>query len=299
MWGEPTLPTLQNINTIFNNTSIMSEHIIEALGLSRITIKDGKVVSVSEPEVEYCPLFDHHRGIKKLTPEVIEKNIQFRIDDFGMCTAKRQLRMKDFLNFGISEIMCTLLDENVIDSVVMVLEGCGTLIVSEAELVQGIGGRVSGLVKTSPIPELIEKIGKENIVDPENATINQIEGIELAISQGFKNIAVTIAMASDAEKIKELKQKNPDVNIYVFVVHTSKRTPEEARALFDICDVATACASKYMREIGEKESVKIVGQSIPIYARTEDGKRFLEMRLEKIGGEKPKKDNPDLPYPLI
>ena len=299
MWGEPTLPTLQNINTIFNNTSIMSEHIIEALGLSQITIKDGKVVSVSEPEVEYCPLFDHHRGIKKLTKEVIEKNIQFRIDDFGMCTADRQLRMKDFLNFGISEIMCTLLDNEVIDSVVMVLEGCGTLIVTEPELVQGIGGRVSGLVKTSPIPELIAEIGEENIVDPENATINQIEGIRLAISKGFKNIAVTVALASDAEKIKELKRENPNVNIYVFVVHTSKRTPEEARALFDICDVATACASKYMREIGEKESVKIVGQSIPIYARTEDGKRFLEMRLEKIGGEKPKKDNPDLPYPLI
>ena len=207
--------------------------------------------------------------------------------------------MKDFLSFGISEIMCTLLDENVIDSVVMVLEGCGTLIVCEPELVQGLGGRVSGLVKTSPIPELIEKIGKENIVDPENAGINQIEGIKLAISKGFKNIAVTIAMASDAEKIKELKRENPNVNIYVFVVHTSKRTPEEARALFDICDVATACSSKHMREIGEKESIRIVGQSIPIYARTEDGKRFLEMRLEKIGGEKPKKDNPDLPYPLI
>lgn len=277
----------------------MSEHIIEALGLSRITIKDGKVVSVSEPEVEYCPLFDHHRGIKKLTKEVIEKNIQFRIDDFGMCTPNRQLRMKDFLNFGISEIMCTLLDEEVIDCVVMVLEGCGTLVVTEPELVQGIGGRVSGLVKTSPIPELIRKIGEENIVDSETANINQIEGIKLAISKGFKNIAVTIALASDAEKIKKLKQENPDVNIYVFVVHTSKRTPEEARALFDICDVATACASKNMREIGEKESIKIVGQSIPIYARTEDGKRFLEMRLEKIGGEKPKKDNPDLPYPLI
>ncbi len=299
MWGEPTLPTLQNINTIFDNISIMSEHIIEALGLSRITVKDGKVVSVSEPEVEYCPLFDHHRGIKKLTKEVIEKNIQFRIDDFGMCTPNRQLRMKDFLNFGISEIMCTLLDEEVIDCVVMVLEGCGTLIVNEPELVQGIGGRVSGLVKTSPIPELIEKIGKENIVDPETATINQIEGIKLAISKGFKNIAVTVALASDAEEIKKLKQENPDVNIYVFVVHTSKRTPEEARALFDICDVATACASKNIREIGEAESIKIVGQSIPIYARTEDGKRFLEMRLEKIGGEKPKKDNPDLPYPLI
>ncbi len=277
----------------------MSEHIIEALGLSRIRIKDGKVIEVSEPEVEYCPLFDHHRGIKKLTPEVIAKNIQFRIDDFGMCTPNRQLRMKDYLNFGISEIMSTLLDENMIDCVVMVLEGCGTLIVNEPELVQGIGGRVSGLVKTSPIPELIAKFDEELIVNPETAEINQIKGIELAIKHGFKNIAVTVALASDAEKIKQLQKENPDINIYVFVVHTSKLSAEDARALFDVCDVATGCASKHMREIGETESVKIVGQSIPIFARTEMGKKFLEIRLDKIGGEKPKKDNPDLPYPLI
>ena len=99
--------------------------------------------------------------------------------------------------------------------------------------------------------------------------------------------------------MKRLQKENPDVNIYVFVVHTSKRSPEEARALFDVCDVATGCASKYMRKIGESESIKTVGQSIPIFARTENGKKFLEMRLDKIGGEKPKKDNPDLPYPLI
>ena len=277
----------------------MSEHIIEALGVSRITIEDGKVIDVTEPKVEYCPLFDHHRGIKKLTKEVIAKNIQFRIDDFGMCTAERQLRMKDFLSFGISEIMCTLLDENEIDSVVMVLEGCGTLIVTEPELVQGIGGRVSGLVKTSPIPELIAEMGEDNIVNPETAEINQIKGLELAISKGYKNIAVTIALASDIDEIERLKSENPDVNIYVFVVHTSKRTPEEARKLFDGCDVATACASKHIREIGEKESIRTVGQSIPIYAHTDNGKKFLEMRLEKIGGEKPKKENPDLPYPLI
>ncbi len=277
----------------------MSEHIIEALGKSRITIKDGKVIDVTEPEVEYCPLFDHHRGIKKLTKEVIEKNIQFRIDDFGMCTPERQLRMKDFLSFGISEIMCTLLDENAIDSVVMVLEGCGTIIVTEPELVQGIGGRVSGLVKTSPIPELIPEIGEENIVNPQTAEINQVEGIKLAISKGFKNIAVTVTLAEDADRIEKLRKENPDVNIYVFVVHTTKKTAEEARKLFDICDVTTGCSSKHIREIGEKESIKTVGQSIPIFAHTEDGKKFLEMRLDRIGGEKPKKDNPDLPYPLI
>ena len=277
----------------------MSEHIIEALGLSKVIIKDGKVIDVSEPQVEYCPLFDHHRGIKKLTSEIIAKNIQFRIDDFGMCMPNRQLRMKDFLNFGISEIMCTLLDEKIIDSVVMVLEGCGTLIVTEPELVQGIGGRVSGLVKTSPIPELIDKIGKENIVQPETAEINQIKGLELAIKKGFKNIAVTITLASDIDEIERIKSENPNVSIYVFVVHTTKRNAKDARKLFDGCDVITSCASKYVREIGKKESMKTVGQSIPIFAHTEDGKRFLEMRLKKIGGEKPKIDNPDLPYPLI
>ena len=277
----------------------MSEHIIEALGLSRVTIKDGKVIDVTEPEVEYCPLFDHHRGIKKLTREVIGENIQFRIDDFGLCTANRQLRMKDFLSVGISEIMCTLLEKQEIDCVVMVLEGCGTVIVNEPELVQGIGGRVSGLVKTSPIPELIPEIGDKNVLNPKTAEIDQIEGIKLAIENGYKNIAVTIALANDALKINELKMEYPDINIYVFVVHTSKRSAEDAKILFDSCDVATACASKHIREIGDKESLKTVGQSIPIYAKTENGKRFLELRLEKIGGEKPKKENPDLPYPLI
>lgn len=277
----------------------MNEHIIEALGKSKITIKDGKVIDITEPEVEYCPLFDHHRGIKKLTKEIIRENIQFRIDDFGMCTPQRQLRMKDFLNFGISEIMSTLLEKNEIDCVVMVLEGCGTILVKEPELVQGIGGRVSGLVKTSPIPELVPKIGEENVLNSETAEIDQIEGIKIAIKKGYKNIAVTITLASDAEKINELKKEYPDINIYVFVVHTTKKTAEEARILFDNCDVTTGCSSKYIREIAEAESIKTVGQSIPIYARTEDGKRFLELRLEKIGGEKPKKENPDIPYPLI
>lgn len=216
-----------------------------------------------------------------------------------MCTPDRQLRMKDFLSFGISEILSTLIEENAIDCAVMVCEGCGTLIVTESELVQGIGGRVSGLVKTSPIPELFDQLGAENILEPETAKIDQTEGIKLAIEHGYKNIAVTITLAQDCLKIQELKKAHPDVNIYIFVVHTSNRTKKEARILFDACDVATACASKYIREIGEAESLKTVGQSIPIYSKTENGKKFLEMRLEKIGGEKPKKENPDIPDPLL
>jgi hypothetical protein len=45
----------------------MDDHVIEALGKTRIKIKDGKVVEVGEPKIDYCPIFDKYRGIKELT----------------------------------------------------------------------------------------------------------------------------------------------------------------------------------------------------------------------------------------
>jgi len=280
----------------------MDEHIIEAMGKAKVTIKNGKVVKVGDPLIEYCPLFHKHRRIEKLDKESIKENIQFRIDDFGMCSPEREVKMKDFLSFGISETLSTLLNENIIDCAIMVCEGCGTVIVNDSEMAQGIGGRVSGLSKTSLISELVEKIGKENVLDEKTAKIDQIEGINLAISYGYKNIAVTIVKGQDGKIIrnleKEYEAKGEKINIYIFAVHSTGIDKEEAHQLFDYCDVVTACASKPIREIGEKIATKKVGESIPIYAATEKGKEFLELRVEKIGGMKVKKD-PKLPKPLI
>ena len=50
----------------------MSKHIVEAIGLSKVTIKDGKVIDVSEPKLDYCPLFHHHRGMEKITKKAIK-----------------------------------------------------------------------------------------------------------------------------------------------------------------------------------------------------------------------------------
>lgn len=277
----------------------MDEHIIEALGKAKVVIKDGKVVNVSEPEIDYCPLFHRHRNIEKLTPEAIKENIQFRIDDFGMCTPQRDIKMEDFLSFGISETLSTLLDVNLIDCAIMVCEGCGTVIIDDSKTAQGVGGRVSGLVKTSPIPEIIEKIGEDKTVDPENASVNQVRGIELAIDEGYKNIAVTIAGTQDLDEINKIKKTNTDLNIYLFGVHTTGLSHEDARALIENCDVVTACASKYIWEICEEEALFKVGEEVPIYAVSPKGKEFMSLRLEKIGGPKPKKENPRQPEPLI
>ncbi|MCL2687251.1 MAG: DUF2099 family protein [Methanobrevibacter sp.] len=281
----------------------MDEHIIEAMGKATIIIRDGKVIEVGDPKIEYCPLFHKHRGIEKLTKEKIKENMEFRIHDFGMCSPNRQVKMKDFLSFGISETLSTLLKENIIDCAIMVCEGCGTVIVTDGEMAQGIGGRVSGLARTTVMPEVIEKIGKENVLNPEIAIIDQIAGIQLCINKGYKNIAVTIVDSEDASSIRDVEktyneENDKDINIYIFAVHSTGVDKKEAEQLFNYCDVVTACASKPIRDIGEEIAIKKVGESIPIYGVTEKGKEFLELRVEKIGGMTAKKD-PKLPSPLI
>lgn len=277
----------------------MDKHIIEALGRAKVTIQDGKVVDVGEPVINYCPLFDKHRGIKELTKDEIAKNIQFRIDDFGMCTKNRQLRLKDFLSFGISEILSTLLADNLIDCAVMVCEGCGTVIVTESELAQGVGGRVSGLYETSPIPELIEEFGPNHVLDSETAKLDQVEGFRLAIENGYKNIAVTIAYPDDGIILRELEKEYDDVNLYLFAVHMTGLKREEAELIFDCADVVTGCASKHLRDIAEEEGIFSVGTSIPIFGASEKGEEFIKIRLDKIGGLKKKTGNSRQPDPLV
>ncbi|MBI5680340.1 MAG: DUF2099 family protein [Methanobacterium sp.] len=276
----------------------MDEHVIEALGKTRIVVKKGKVVEVGEPKINYCPLFDKYRGIKEITPESARENIEFRIKDFGMCTPHRKLRMKDFLSFGVSETLGTLLEEKIIDCAVIVSEGCGTAIITDPEFVQGMAGRISAFLSTSPIIEIINTIEAENVLNPENAEINQIKGALKAIDMGYKNIAVTILSPEDAKKLRDLEKEYEDIKIYIFAAHVSEMSKEDSKALFDNADVITGCASKYIREIGDERKVFKAGASIPIYGVTEEGEIFLKRRIEKIGGLKDK-PNAKIPDPLI
>lgn len=274
------------------------KHVIEALGKSKILIRDGKVLEVSDPKITYCPLFEKYRGIKRLNKKDIKENIEFRIADFGMCTPHRVLKMKDFLSFGISEILSTILDEGLIDCVVAVCEGCGTVVLNDPELVQGVGGRVSGLVSTSPIEEIIESLGRENVLDADECEIDQVEGVQKAVNMGYRNIAVTIVSAEDSLKLRTLEKELKGVNIYIFVVHTTGLTRKDAEVLFDQADIVTGCASKTIRKTGKERETFSVGASIPIFGVTDAGKEFIERRINKIGRLKDKK-KAKLPEPLI
>ncbi len=257
----------------------MDRHVVEALGRTRVVIENGKVIEVGKPQVKYCPLFFKVRGITEFTPETVRENIEFRIKDFGMCTPSRKMRMRDFLSFGVSELIGMALSKGLIDAAVLVCEGAGTAVVSEPELAQGIGGRVSGIIETTPIPEIIETIGKDRILDPESAAIDQIRGVEHAYSLGFRRVAVTVARAEDAREVR----RRCGQKVAIFAVHTSGLSAEDAEAMFDTCDVVTACASRHIRDAAQRRALLQVGSKVPVYASSLWGEILLRTRLDALG----------------
>lgn len=257
-------------------------HIIEALGKTEVIIENGEVTSVGDPLVDYCPIFEKIDDNKHLTKDFIKWNIEKRIREFGMCTPERVVRMKDFLSFGISEILKTNIELGVIDCVVGVCDGVGTLLMTDPEIIQGVGGRVSALISTTPIPEVIEQVGVKNVVNPETADLDPIKGLEMAIERGYKNIAITILPSKTVEEIAQYPLPE-DVNTYMFVAHTTNASSDEVESAFKYCDVITACASEKVRDYAEKEKTYYSGSKVPIFAITEKGKEFLDNRLEKIG----------------
>ena len=151
-------------------------HVIEALGKAEVIIENGKITYIGEPVVNYCSIFEKGKHNGDLTKEFIKSNINKRIEEFGMCTPQRSFDVEDTMSFGTSETLKTNMIKGNVDCVVGACEGVGTLLIDDAEIVQGVGGRVSALISTTPIKEIIDKIGIDNVLNPENLghKLNQI-----------------------------------------------------------------------------------------------------------------------------
>ena len=277
-------------------------HVIEALGKAEVVIENGKITYIGEPVVDYCSIFDNGQHNGSLTKEFIKSNINKRIDEFGMCTPQRSIDVEDTMSFGTSETLKTNMIKGNVDCVVGACEGVGTLLIDDADLVQGVGGRVSALISTTPIDEVMDKVGRDNVLNPETAELNPLKGLEMAIERGYKNIAITII---PTEMVRDLRQypKPDDVKIFIFVAHTTNVSKNEAEMLFDYADVISGCSSINILETAEERKPYYAGKKVPLYAVTENGKKLLNERLEYIGYELCEKKYPQdftqSPKPLI
>ncbi len=258
-------------------------HVMELLGRSAIKVSEEKVVDATEPVIEWCPLFDKVRGIKKVTRESAAENMEFRIKEHGMFSSRRKLEMDTFVGFGASESMMTGLLRGIIDAAVTVCDGAGTVITSNGSLVQGMGGYISGLVETDPIPEVIEGIESRggHVLSPQSGRIDQIEGAAYAINAGYSRFAVTVADAKSAERLREL-EGSAGVRIMIIGVHLTGISLIDARRLLKVADIVTGCASKHIRD--EVAPLVQVGTAIPLFGLTQWGKELLVERAKDVTG---------------
>ncbi|MCL2607999.1 MAG: DUF2099 family protein [Methanomassiliicoccaceae archaeon] len=271
----------------------MTKHVIEALGKSRVVIENGKVVEIGEPLVKYCPLFKKYRNIDEFNEKTIKENIEYRISHFGMCTPSRQVRMNDFLSFGISELLSMALERNVIDAAVIVADGTGTCVLSDPEIVQGLGGRVSGIIETEPIASVMDAVGRDRILDPKRAKIDQFAGVSKAFGMKYGKVGVTITKADDALLIRNAFGRN----VIIFAVHTTGTSMDDAKKMFDSCDVITACASENIRAVAKERALLQAGTKIPVFASSVPGKEIMLSKLEELG-KSPATGEDDRPSPL-
>jgi putative methanogenesis marker protein 8 len=257
-------------------------HIMELVGKTRVVIKDGKVVEIGIPEVEWCPLFAKLRGVNNITPEEVKKNIELRIRDLGMFTARRQLLGLDaYVAFGASEIMMSGLRSGFLETTVTACDGAGTVITSNPALVQGIGGRMSGLIETEPIEGIINGIQNfgGTVLDTTTAAIDPADGVRKAAELGYKKIAVTVADSKTAKKVRELEAEL-GLDLTVIAVHVTGISREEAQGLLENSDLVISCASKHIRELA-KPLVQVAA-AIPLFALTQKGKELVIERAKDI-----------------
>ncbi|MGB9741099.1 MAG: methanogenesis marker 8 protein [Candidatus Bathyarchaeia archaeon] len=277
---------------------IKGEHEIYCCGAKvQISEREGiKLLSI--PTVEYCPLHEALYGTKKIDAEAVQKTVEKKIASYGFCCENRVLNAEPVVAYGASEMMKVWLEKGFIDCAVVVCEGAGTVITQNGGLVQAIGARLTGIVRTSPIKPIIEHIEANGgtVLDKESAKINQVEGVKKAFNLGFKRIAVSIA-GFQAETIDEIRRFQEEAKADVLVFSVCNTCVDDAAIRYIAeADIACASASKILREkIGEKALMQL-GVTIPVYVLTEKGKKLVLAYLSEYGEKLVVFKTNNLPY---
>lgn len=247
---------------------------------SYIVVMGGKVVGVTDPCMEYCPLAAHfYKDLAKsespeIRKETIKRIINEKINKFGFFTENRGIFSENIaVPYGASEILMFAMRKNLIDAAVIVCDGAGTVIVNRAEVIQGVGARMNGLFYTSPIGrtrKLLEEAGCEMVFA--DAAIDQVKGVEKAAERGCKNIAVTINVLMD-EEFKELKkiEKKFKISVTSLAICTTGATRGKVREIEKYADIVWSCASENVREIIGKKAILQLSKKIPVFVLTRKG----------------------------
>jgi len=228
----------------------VGEHEFYCCG-ARVLIKDGAIEVLTEPKISHCPLHEAIYGTKTLDREAVRRTAEIKIKDLGFCCEDRVFDESSIVPYGSSEIISVCMKKGLLDCAVTVCDGAGTVIADSAGLVQAIGARLTGIVRTTPVRSTIEYIKAKGgrVLDEESARIDQAEGTVKAARLGHRRIAVTVASfnSDSIEKIRRIQKERAIRTVIFSVCNTCAEEGDVNRILMG-ADVVCASASRLVRE---------------------------------------------------
>jgi putative methanogenesis marker protein 8 len=239
---------------------------------------DGEAVTVlTEPVVTYCPLHESLYGTKKVDAQAVKKSVEIKIEKFGFCCRCRDFSLDPIVAYGASEMMSVWLNKGLIDSAVVVCDGAGTVMTGNGKLVQGIGARLTGIIKTSPIREVIDHIEKNGgaVLDRIEARIDQVAGVNHVFMAGAKHVAVSVA-SFQAKEISDIRrlEKIEGKEAVIFSVCNTLAKKSDVKHI-EKADIVCASASTILRKAIGSRALLQVGVTIPVFALTARGKELI------------------------
>jgi putative methanogenesis marker protein 8 len=259
------------------------EHLIQCCG-AKVAIRSRKVEVLNEPRIHSCPLHESLYGFKVMNKEAVKKTVEFKMRNYGFCCQHRVFDKAPVVSYGASEIIKTCIEMKLLDCAVTVCEGAGTVITSNPSLAQGIGAHLTGIIKTSPISQIIRRIRAQGgpVLDPKTAQIDQAKGFQKAVEMGSNRIVVTVAgfQAKQITKIR-LLERNSNARATIFSICNTCTAEKDMKHVVN-ADIVTASASRVIRkQIGPKALMQL-GVMIPVFALTERGKEIMLAYLSKF-----------------
>jgi hypothetical protein len=90
--------------------------------------------------------------------------------------------VNDPVSFGASEMIMDAMRDGLLDAAVSVCEGVGTVVITRPDLVEMVGAHMTGIVSTSPIPEVRKSLLRRgSFILDKKCTIDQVKGFQRAV----------------------------------------------------------------------------------------------------------------------
>lgn len=247
--------------------------------------EDSSIEVIERPKMVFCPYMLSTYGVRRGCRDTVEHVVRLKMKAFGLFTPRRRFDLPRVVLFGTSEIVSWAMSNGFFDCAIVVCDGAGTVIARDPGLVHGIGAVMNGLLKTYPIPEVVEAIEGMGgyVLDKETASIDQVAGVLKAYEIGCRRIAVSV-IGLRCWEISDIRRVEAEKGIDITVFSTCNTlTKADCVQHIEKADYVCTSGNSYLRKALADKALLQLGVTIPVYILTEKMKNIAFDYLKEVG----------------